>query len=229
MRLTKRRIEFLHHLVELYKASEEPVHYAKVAESVGVSKWTAYDVLKELESAGFLDRSYAMKDRETGRSVVLYAPTQAAIEMFRPIRQSLSVLADMNLVREQVSHVMEALERRSVQEAQTRIIQVAPPLEHKLEFCTWMLGGLIHYMQRMDRSVQRTVIEVMKGTQKPELLLTMFVGTVSGVVIRSLAEQLDPQLSQLVQQYHECIPTLSQEEVWMLAEFVRQKLETAFQ
>ncbi|TCP59199.1 heat-inducible transcription repressor HrcA [Tumebacillus sp. BK434] len=229
IKLTKRRLEFLEHLVRLFQVEQEPVHYAAVADSVGVSKWTAYDVLKELEKAGFLARSYSVNENETGRSVVLYSPTQAAFELFRPVRRSLSALADWNTVREQVSHIAQALEKRSVREAQNRILQASPGVEQNLEFCVWMLGGLIHYMSRMDDRMKRVVIEVSSGIKQPEVLLAMFVGTVSGVVIRSVGRELDPKMSGLVQQFHHSLPDLNQEEVQVMAEFLRQKMDDSFQ
>ncbi|ASS75357.1 hypothetical protein CIG75_10380 [Tumebacillus algifaecis] len=228
MKLTKRRLEFLEHLTRLFREEGEAVHYASVAESVGVSKWTAYDVLKELEKAGLLARSYSVNENETGRSVVLYSPTQAACEMFRPVRNSLSALADWSTVREQVSHIAEALETRSVREAQRRILQASPPVEHKLEFCAWMLGGLIHYMGKMEEQLQEAVIEVTFEIKQPEVLLAMFVGTVSGVVLRSVGKALDPKMSCLVKQFHECLAELSHEEVQVMAEYLRQRIEESF-
>ncbi len=50
--LTERRKQFLQKLLDLYRRTNLPVHYESVAQALGVSKWTAYDMLKALEKLG---------------------------------------------------------------------------------------------------------------------------------------------------------------------------------
>ncbi|MEW5898600.1 MAG: Lrp/AsnC family transcriptional regulator, partial [Bacillota bacterium] len=83
MTLTRRRKEFLSKIAKIYKKTGEPVHYATVAQSLAVSKWTAYDVLRELEKEGLLTMEYAInrEDRLPGRSQVLFRPTPLAMRL----------------------------------------------------------------------------------------------------------------------------------------------------
>lgn len=61
----KRRREFLDQIYRQYQTTNLPVHYSDVAEAIGVSKWTAYDVLKTLESQGLLkERILPMKMKQ---------------------------------------------------------------------------------------------------------------------------------------------------------------------
>ena len=48
MKLTRRRYQFLEALARLVEEGGGPVHYGDVADSLDVSKWTAYDMMLSL-------------------------------------------------------------------------------------------------------------------------------------------------------------------------------------
>jgi Iron dependent repressor, N-terminal DNA binding domain. len=74
MALTRRRREFLSKINKLYQGTGQPVHYTTVAQALGVSKWTAYDILRELEKEDLLNVEYAVsrEERNPGRSQVFF-------------------------------------------------------------------------------------------------------------------------------------------------------------
>src|SRR5207249_17333 len=57
------------------------VHYSEVAGVMGISAWTAYALLRELERAGLVRRSYAVPSgvRLGGRSRILFSPTVTSV------------------------------------------------------------------------------------------------------------------------------------------------------
>ena len=71
MRITKRRKEFLVATVQLFHDKGSPVHYCDVAQELNVSKWTAYDVMKSMETQGLIKSVYSVssKDSSPGRSL----------------------------------------------------------------------------------------------------------------------------------------------------------------
>ncbi len=77
MHLTARQREFLGTLVDIYREQTEAVHYADLATRLGVSKWTAYDMMTVLERRGAVTREYALAKHASdgGRSRVLFRPT----------------------------------------------------------------------------------------------------------------------------------------------------------
>jgi len=77
MHLTARQTEFLSTLVDIYCEQGKPVHYVDFATRLGVSKWTAYDMMTVLERSGAVTREYALRGRASngGRSHVLFRPT----------------------------------------------------------------------------------------------------------------------------------------------------------
>jgi len=76
-RLTPRRRQALDALRAL--AGGRPAHYSAVGVRLGVSAWTAYGLLRDLETLGLVTRSYALAGAPAGgRSRILFQPTAAA-------------------------------------------------------------------------------------------------------------------------------------------------------
>ena len=78
-KITRRQMQFLEAVVRLHKETGLPVSYRDIAVRLGVSRWTAYDILQELYKKGFLSVKYRPVGGP-GRSEILYEPTEEAIE-----------------------------------------------------------------------------------------------------------------------------------------------------
>ena len=80
MKLTRRQEEFVRSLLDLYREQQEPLHYTVLAERVGVSRFTAYDMLRLLEEKGYARSTYQLAEDKSGpgRSEVVYMPTEQA-------------------------------------------------------------------------------------------------------------------------------------------------------
>src|SRR5699024_8878073 len=107
MKLTGRRREFLEHIYEQFKENNHPVHYSDIAEAVGVSKWTSYDVLKGLESQGFLKKTYSNNESGTGRSIVVFSPTKMTEQVFQKERREIWNTKEWETILMQVNILLE--------------------------------------------------------------------------------------------------------------------------
>jgi DNA-binding Lrp family transcriptional regulator len=88
IKLTIRQKIFLIRLVEVFSKTRQPVHHIAFAKVLGLSKSTTYDMLKLLESKGWICSIYAVADapRKQGRSKIMFLPTEWSIEeVFRPL------------------------------------------------------------------------------------------------------------------------------------------------
>ena len=76
MKLTPRQRTFLEKLRDLYRERRGPVHYSAVAERLGVSKFSAYDMLRVLEKKGVAGSEYLLSTERSGpgRSQVVFFP-----------------------------------------------------------------------------------------------------------------------------------------------------------
>jgi len=80
MKLTRRQETFIYNLLDLYRELNGPIHYTALAERVGVSPFTAYDMLRLLEEKGLAASEYRVSNDKPipGRSEVLFWPTERA-------------------------------------------------------------------------------------------------------------------------------------------------------
>lgn len=76
MKLTRRQQEFITNLIDLSGEVEGPIHYSALAERLGVSPFTAYDMLCLLEEKGLVTSEYQLAaDKDgPGRAERLFYP-----------------------------------------------------------------------------------------------------------------------------------------------------------
>jgi hypothetical protein len=147
-KLTARQKAFLAKLVELYRERKGPVHYSDVAKRIGVSRFSAYDMLKVLEEKGFASSSYALAARHSGpgRSTILFAPTSRADDTLGS--QDAGLDEEWQSVRERVLSKLENAQGSSYREALNDLLARLPEASAPLTFCTEMIGALLLNMQR---------------------------------------------------------------------------------
>ena len=91
--LSPRRRETLEELRRLSEQAGGAVHYTLVAARMRISAWTAYALLRELERAGLVLRSYARDPRPGGgRSRILFLPAQVLPTQADPLRDAVQRL-----------------------------------------------------------------------------------------------------------------------------------------
>src|SRR5258708_19268013 len=80
MQLTRRQTTFVERVVDLYHEAHGPIHYSTLARRLGVSRFTAYDMLRLVEEKGLVTSAYQLTAGRSGpgRSEVLYQPTERA-------------------------------------------------------------------------------------------------------------------------------------------------------
>ncbi|WP_066304780.1 helix-turn-helix domain-containing protein [Bacillus sp. FJAT-29814] len=220
MSITKRRREFLDHIYRQYNKTSLPVHYSEVAEAIGVSKWTAYDVLKELENQGLVKRTYAMNENEAGRSMVVFSPTELAETFFQKERREISNLEEWNNIHNQVIKAVKNPQNLPLREAINQTIHLMKDVEVKLEFCAYFLSILLLYLNSLGKQVKSLTVNVINASKEPKIQLTVFVGAVVGMIIQSVSDDLSPEMIQLVQQFFNNVNQLNSDEMQLLIELI---------
>jgi hypothetical protein len=66
MKLTRRQEEFIRKMIDLKREFAGPIHYSLLAERLGVSPFTAYDMLCLLEEKGFVTSEYQLPADKSG-------------------------------------------------------------------------------------------------------------------------------------------------------------------
>lgn len=220
--LTKRRLQFLHKLMDLYQKTNLPIHYEALAKSIGVSKWTAYDMLKEIEKLGFISRSYEVNTKETGRSQVVFVPTPKASELFNQPRSETFDLMDWNKTVANISRLLKDLKNTSLNEALREMIDEILKMKTRINFCAYMIGLLLVYLKKLGGKTESLIHHIVQKAPSKESGMTMFIGTVLGTAIQTLNDDLGLEITELVSQLYKSIADLSREEKEMLSDFLER-------
>lgn len=104
MKLTRRQEEFVRNLVDLYRELQEPFHYSLLAEKLGVSRFSAYDMLRLLEEKGLVASEYQLSEGKSGpgRSEVFYRPTERARSMMAQLAGEMIDRGDWDAIKERI-------------------------------------------------------------------------------------------------------------------------------
>jgi DNA-binding PadR family transcriptional regulator len=80
MKLTRRQEEFIQQMIELKREFASPIHYSLLAERLGVSPFTAYDMLCLLEEKGYVTSEYQLRTDKCGpgRAERVFHPSEMA-------------------------------------------------------------------------------------------------------------------------------------------------------
>ncbi|MGN7300186.1 Lrp/AsnC family transcriptional regulator [Ferdinandcohnia sp. SAFN-114] len=224
MDLTKRKKQFLDKLMDLYQQTKLPVHYETLAQKIGVSKWTAYDMVKELEKLHYLTRDYALNRGETGRSQVVYLPTEKAYDLFTETRVKEISLEEWEQTKTSVKHFLVRLNCLSRREAIQKILEEISITKVHITFCAYIIGLLLLHLEGLGKKTDALIKNLVHGSPTSEMKLTMFVGTIVGTIIQNMNDDIGVEVTALVSRYLTYIHTLSENEKEMLANFLNERL-----
>ncbi len=231
MRVTRRRMEFLAKIKQLYEKNNLPVHYVRVAELLRVSKWSAYEMLKTLEKEGFLASEYAVNQQGKfpGRSMVLFSPTRLVDELFFGAGHEERVpFKEWRQVKERLLFLCAELKNTGSKQITDQLLAEMPSNEHPLVFGAYTIALLTAYLQNLgEKSVGLVERVVLKAT-KAEMGLVMFAGTVMGSMLKTAGQfSLVSQLAGYVVRFQRHLAEFSQLEKTLLMEFLEEALGIA--
>ena len=86
-KLTRRQHQFLSQFLDMYQEIDKPIHYVDLAKHLDIGKVTAYEMLRLLEKRGLVKSEFHLPpgDRGPGRSIVLFRPTQNAVQLINQL------------------------------------------------------------------------------------------------------------------------------------------------
>jgi hypothetical protein len=217
--LTKRRLQFLQKLIDLYQKTHLPIHYEALADSIGVSKWTAYDMLKEIEKLGFVSRRYEVNTKETGRSQVMFVPTSKAKELLAPRGSGTFDRAEWERTLEKVARLRHDVTNVGINEALRKMIDEISNVNKHLPFCAYVIDLLVLYLKKCGGKTESLIRHIVKKAPSKESGMMMFIGTVLGTAMQTLNDDLRQELTELVSRLVASIAALSGAEKEMLSDF----------
>ena len=243
MKITTRQKEFLQTLIDLYQDKGSPIHYSEVAQKMGVSKWTAYDMLQLLRKEGLLEVEYLIPESDNykwgklGRSTITFFPTKKGYTVSNlPQRKLSTKVAELNKLKIDIIQKFGRIKGKfNLKELFKEALQTKSPLI----FCACVLLILILLIKKITEGIAEIkllsqVIPLDATNTYIELALIVFVGMCFGVLTKyinkipnymtSPNDNLD-EYADYIQTYNQYVSQMDKEEQKSLLDFLRETLE----
>ncbi len=218
--LTKRRQEFLRILVELYQRTGQPVHYSEVAESIGVSPWTAYDILTLLAESGYVEVVHQVdrKEETPGRSKVKFRPTPLAFSSLNTCNRK-----DWEHIRLELLERLKEADRKGAKVIIKETLGELPKISNPLIFCAKLLLALILALWTIRKAAQTLMVvrEVLTSLSANEAALVLVAGLVVGYIWKEGKKELGKAFNGHLARYVDEVKKLEEEDREKLLTFVR--------
>jgi len=223
--LTGRQREFLAKLVDLYRQANKPLHYSLVAERLGVSPMTAYDMLRLLQERGLVASQYVLPEGGAGRSMIAFSPTAKAADMT-------TRAADQDWDRDEWQTLKAQILRRLRRGSATNrfalldeLLLRLPDRRAPMLFVTEMITAILLTLYQLAESQTKDggLVERMRALGLPKGLgLNALAGLTVGL---SLVERANRRVTSFLlsnsQKYQDYLEKLSAENRARLSDFVR--------
>jgi len=230
-KLTRRQQDFLSKFLDLYTEGQEPLHYSTVAEHLGVSKVSAYEMLRLLEERGLVEAEYQLPIhlRGPGRASVVFRPTAlAAQELARLAGRDVNQ-QEWEAVKEHILQQLEAGKAEDYESLLEELLARTPDQRSPVIYAAEMITAIILGLESLRSTAEAHGLrDRLKEIGKVgELGLGIFTGLGMGL---SVAERLNRRLASflLVQssRFQAALTQLSDESRRQLTEFTREVMQT---
>jgi len=237
--LTERQKEFLSHIFDDYLKNKRPVHYTSVAQRLGVSKWTAYDMLKRLGQEGYLSSHYALNEKGTpGRSLLFYIPTPKLARSLG--REEEHQHEEWLAWKEKLLTQMERLKSLSSRERDTLIEELTallPEAQGPTMCCACLMAVFVAYLRSVSEQGMKLLRQLVDLMTKPEQRLSLLTGTIVGIVFKNfqpaalpsgtpeLPEEKEGLMTGLVDKFHQYLGRIDLKQHRLLATFLDDLLQ----
>ncbi len=241
MKITTRQREFLQSLIDLYQEKGSPIHYSEVAQKLGVSKWTAYDMLQLLHKEGLLEVEYIIPESDNyewsklGRSTITFYPNKKGYDIFSQTKQKISTnIAELKKIKKEITQKFGELKGKlNIRDLFKEALQSKPPLI----FCACLLLILFLLIKKITEGVAeiKLISQVIPHTTTniyTELALIVFAGMCLGVLAKYVSKV--PKIygnndlgeyTNYIQTYNQYVSQMDKEEQKLLLGFLKETLD----
>ena len=225
MKLTRRQEEFIVNLIELNRELDGPIHYSLLAERLGVSPFTAYDMLRVLEKKGMVSSEYQLAEGKSGpgRAERLFCPVMSMADRANRMgRKSGTAALDEAALKRILLEKLRLGDMGSKDAAEALMARVPPESPGGTSYCLEVLAAAV--LRLRETTGQKILLGYL-----PQLLadssgmlqnnLILLGGFALGLLAQE--EATDDEWSQMllahVQQYQDIVIGMTTEEAQELA------------
>lgn len=157
--LTPRQLEFLKGLHELTLVYQTPVHYSQVARHLGVNPYSAYDMLKLLETKKLAATDYVLSAGKDGpgRSRIVFYPTGAGLALLRRVASAEPALPvapeEWAAFKEGILRRLREVRSSGSRELLADMVARLPERRRPLHYCAQMVSVLVLNLQHAQEKM----------------------------------------------------------------------------
>jgi len=192
MKITRRQIEFLSKFLKLCSESNRYIHYTDLAKELGVSKYTAYDMLRLLEKKELVSHKYVLGyKRGKGRSKVLFYPFPKARELLIELLGEDIENKKWRDFKELMLKEVGEGRKKSYSKLLKRISKKADGVVRPMEYCTYYMMSLFLEIKKIKNEFLKTKLikNLKKFRKKSKLKISSLAAMILGTF--QLDEDLD--------------------------------------
>lgn len=228
MKLTGRQRDFLNQFLDLYHEGQRPLHYSTVAEHLGVSPMTAYDMLRLLEERGLVTSEYVLPEEGgRGRSNVVFSPTPRATQIMAELAGEAWDREEWEAVK---AHILQALREgkgTDYQDLLEEILLRLPERRSPMLYATEMITAVLLSLHQLKEAKAEDLSEGLQALGLPgEVGLQALAGLTIGL---TFAERANRRITSLLlsysRKYQDHLARLSGENKRRLSEFTQEVMQ----
>ena len=226
-KLTRRQQEFLSKILDLHQEMDGPIHYAALAERLGVGNVTAYEMLRLLEERGLVEAEYHLPegDRGPGRSSVLFRPTPKAERALQRLTGNSTWDNDWEGIKKQIVSQLKEGQAAGYETFLNELLSRLPDQPSPLVFLTEMNTAIILALHSLQERAE--TLDPLKKLNRIGLPGEIDLSAVPGIGLSlSLVEQINQKISSGLSaqagRYQAVLAQLSEEKRFLLSEFTRR-------
>ncbi|MFQ6094337.1 MAG: helix-turn-helix domain-containing protein [bacterium] len=229
MKLTGRQKDFLRKFLDLYREADHPLHYAVLADRVGVSRVTAYDMLRLLEERGLVSSEYVLPEGGgPGRSSLVFSPTEKAAPVMAQLAGESWDTAEWDEVKERILAALREGRGTDYQVLLEEILLRIPEHKSPMLYAAEMITAvLLNLHQLREEAKASSLLENLRALGWPgELGLNALAGLTLGLTMVERANRrVTTLLLSYTQKYQDHLAKLSAENKKRLSDFAQEVLK----
>ena len=223
-KLTGRQRAFLSAFLDLYREAREPLHYTAVAQRSGVSKITAYDMLRLLEERGLVRSEYVLrgKGQGAGRSSIVFHPTPQADALFAELAGEDANHSEWETVKTRTLEALRAGKGTDYEGLLEEILARLPQRESSMLYAAEMITAVILSLHQLREDASAAgLLDKLRALGLPgEAGLSALAGLTLGLsFVERINRRLIGLLLSYIGRYQEILSHLSAENKRRLSNF----------
>jgi len=229
MKLTGRQREFLSRFLDLYRGTKQPIHYTQLADKVGVSKLSAYDMLRLLEERGLVASEYTLpKGGGPGRSSIVFYPTEKAAKAMVQLAGEDWGKEEWEQTKERILQALREVKDVDYQNFLDEILLRLPERKSPMLYVAEMITAVILNLNQLKGEAEaRGLFENLRALGFPgELGLNALAGLTLGLTLVEKANRrVTTLLLSYTQRYQDHLARLSAENKKRLSDFAQEVMK----